>query len=73
MLTDNRFRWLSRLAGASGPGAADAVACQLHMPCGVLAGALAGLGVPAVVTAESTAPPACARLRPGALRWVLRR
>ena len=60
MLTDTRFRWLSRFAGASGPGASEAVARALHVPCGILAGALAGLGVPAVVTAEPGAPPACA-------------
>ena len=60
VLTDTRFRWLSRFAGASGPAGAEAVACQLHLPCGLLAGALHGLGVPAVVTAEHGVPPACA-------------
>jgi hypothetical protein len=60
VLTDTRFRWLSRFAGASGPGASEVVARALHVPCGILAGALAGLGVAAVVTAEPGAPPACA-------------
>jgi len=32
----------------------------LHVPCGILAGALASLGVAAVVTAEATQPPSCA-------------
>jgi hypothetical protein len=60
VLTDNRFRWLSRFAGASGPEGAAAAARALHLPCGILCGALAGLGVPAVVTAEPGAAPACA-------------
>ncbi len=60
MLTDNRFRWLSRFAGAAGPEAAPAMARQLHLPCGILCGALAGLGVPAVVTAEPGVAPVCA-------------
>jgi hypothetical protein len=63
VLTDNRFRWLSRFVGASGPEGAAAAARALHLPCGILCGALAGLGVPAVVTAEPGAPPACAFLR----------
>jgi hypothetical protein len=61
VLTDARFRWLSRFAGAAAGGgaASDVLQRQLHLPCGVLAGALAGLGVPAVVTAEAGVPPAC--------------
>ena len=62
VLTDNRFRWLHRFAGAppGGAGVAEAIARQLHLPCGVLCGALAGLGVQAVVTAEAGVAPACA-------------
>ena len=61
MLTDTRFRWLARLAGApAGPQTDAVVQRTLFLPCGLLRGALAGLGVPAVVTAEPGATlPSC--------------
>jgi len=61
VLTDSRFRWLSRLAGAPPGPELDAVVLRsLHLPCGIVRGALTGLGVPAVVTAEpGAALPAC--------------
>jgi hypothetical protein len=62
VLTDTRFRWLHRLAGATPGPELDAVVLRtLHLPCGILRGAMTGLGVPAVVTAEPGAVlPACA-------------
>jgi len=62
VLTDTRFRWLARFAGAAGAAETEAAARALHLPCGLLAGALAGLGVPAVVTAEAGVLPACESL-----------
>ena len=60
VLTDNRFRWLQRLAGVpSSPELEAVVQRSLHFPCGLLRGALAALGVVAVVTAEPGALPAC--------------
>jgi len=61
VLTDTRFRWLSRLAGApAGPEAEAVVQRTLHLPCGLLRGALQALGVQATVTAEPGVLPACA-------------
>ena len=66
VLTDNRFRWLSRLTGAAAGPATDAVVARtLYFPCGLIRGALAALGVPAVVTAEPGTLPACALRRGG--------
>ena len=61
VLTDTRFRWLARLTGApAGPQTDAVVQRTLFLPCGLLRGALAGLGVPAVVTAEPGATlPSC--------------
>jgi hypothetical protein len=64
VLTDNRFRHLARLAGApAGPETEAVVQRTLHFPCGLIRGALAALGVSAVVTAEPGTLPACAQRR----------
>jgi hypothetical protein len=74
VLSDNNFRWLSRLppappAGSDPPtpeaasqraAAAAAASNQLHLACGLLAGALSQLGVACVVEADARACPAVA-------------
>ncbi|GAX76585.1 hypothetical protein CEUSTIGMA_g4031.t1 [Chlamydomonas eustigma] len=69
VLTDNNFRWLSRSPPISSAGgdpsqeeALREVALQhLHLPCGILRGAMIQLGVPCTVEADhKLSPPACA-------------
>ncbi|ORZ39454.1 transport protein particle component, partial [Catenaria anguillulae PL171] len=60
VLQDNQFAWFR---GASGPGSAaettQAMAPYLWFPCGLIRGALAGLGLSTVVMAESAGLPQC--------------
>ncbi|KAG1680740.1 hypothetical protein FOA52_008072 [Chlamydomonas sp. UWO 241] len=74
VLSDSNFRWLSRLppappvgsdpptpeAAAQRAAAAAVASNQLHLACGVLAGALSQLGVACVVEADAHACPAAA-------------
>ncbi|KAK9831437.1 hypothetical protein WJX81_004605 [Elliptochloris bilobata] len=70
VLKDNTFRWLAKLsvdpAPPAGAAATRAVASvaelardYLVLPCALVRGALAHLGVNAAVTAEAAVPPAC--------------
>ncbi|KAF2484604.1 transport protein particle component [Neohortaea acidophila] len=63
VLTDQRFQALSRMSvdKRAGPKALEEALSRaqlsLYFPCGVIRGALAGLGITASVTAESTELP----------------
>lgn len=67
MLKDTDFRWLKHLSLA--PGRPEATTPQelakdyLHLPCGIIRGAMLHLGVDCTVTAEAlpgpTATPIC--------------
>ncbi|KAI8930330.1 NO signaling/Golgi transport ligand-binding domain-containing protein [Entophlyctis helioformis] len=62
VLTDNSFRWLTRMA-SDGHTTNDAVkaiiADHLAFPCGLVRGVLANFGIPTTVTAEATSLPQC--------------
>mmetsp|Transcript_3455 Transcript_3455/g.5240 ORF Transcript_3455/g.5240 Transcript_3455/m.5240 type:complete len:168 (-) Transcript_3455:202-705(-) len=61
VIMDNRFRWLSRFAGALSPGAQNArdiAHIHLAFPCGLVRGALHCLGLESQVTAEWVNHPA---------------
>ncbi|KAF2768470.1 transport protein particle component [Teratosphaeria nubilosa] len=64
VLTDNRFQPLSRMSvdRGAGPKAADEAIARaqtyMYFPCGVLRGALAGLGIEATVEGSSAEIPA---------------
>eukprot|EP00904_Undaria_pinnatifida_P002512 jgi/Undpi1/12261/HiC_scaffold_5.g01937.m1 len=51
VLKDNDFRWTSRYAEDDSVGSRDLVARLLQLPCGLVRGALANLGLAAVVRA----------------------
>lgn len=58
VLTDSKFKWLDKYTSD------DIITKQiatkmLHIPCGILRGALANLGISAVVTAELNNLPSC--------------
>jgi hypothetical protein len=62
VLRDTQFRWTLRLsqnlvAGAERIGAAELAAEHLVLPCALVRGALAGLGLEATVTADATTLP----------------
>ncbi|KAG2489043.1 hypothetical protein HYH03_012480 [Edaphochlamys debaryana] len=71
VLQDNGFRWLQRLAGPPPPGAGagadpgrEEAARQLalrylHLPCGLVRGALGHLGVACTVEADPKQLPSC--------------
>jgi len=52
VLTDVKFKWLEKYAGADDMSSKQAAAKMLHFPCGILKGALANLGISAVVNAD---------------------
>jgi hypothetical protein len=51
VLSDFRFRWLERYSSDDAQSK-QAAARLLHFPCGLLRGALANLGIAAIVTAD---------------------
>ena len=72
MLQDNSFRWLQRLTpvggAAGGVEGADSAKEELlrktalsyvHLPCGIIRGALCHLGVVCTVEADPKALPGC--------------
>jgi len=52
VLTDSKFKWLEKYAGADDIASKQAAARMLHFPCGILKGALANLGIAAIVNAD---------------------
>ncbi|KAL3874352.1 hypothetical protein ACJMK2_037380 [Sinanodonta woodiana] len=57
VLQDNRFRFLTHIS--NGKQYMEAAPKYLALPCGMIRGALANLGVNCVVTAEVSTMPAC--------------
>ena len=75
VLQDNGFRWLQRLsppAPGSDPGREEAARqlalSYLHLPCGIVRGALCHLGVICTVEADPKQMPSCECAR-GAWIW----
>jgi trafficking protein particle complex subunit 6 len=64
VLRDTQFRWTLRLAqnlvaGATRLSPNELAADYLALPCGIIRGTLAALGLTTVVTADATALPQC--------------
>ncbi|KAI9189887.1 hypothetical protein H9P43_001320 [Blastocladiella emersonii ATCC 22665] len=60
VLQDNNFRWFTNASSAGSPqDTTRAMTPYLWFPCGLIRGALAGLGLPTVVMAESAGLPQC--------------
>lgn len=60
VLTDNNFRWFSRMSADGPPSETSKLAFQhVAFPCGLIRGALANLGVQSVVIAEVPNIPQC--------------
>lgn len=61
MLHDNAFRFLAHVSGPTGdPEPLQRyLADSMVLPCSIIKGALAGLGLPATVSPETIQPPAC--------------
>ncbi|KAH6624524.1 transport protein particle component [Chaetomium sp. MPI-SDFR-AT-0129] len=57
VLTDNAFRPFSRMSAQSSSQAVIGAQPFLRLPCGIVRGALAGLGISATVQAETTELP----------------
>ena len=55
-LFDNSFRWLEKHS-SDDPATKEAAAVLLHLPCGIVRGALDNLGMTAVVNADFTSLP----------------
>jgi hypothetical protein len=51
VLTDTKFKWLEKYC-SDDIASKQAATNMLHIPCGLLRGALANLGVTSVVTAD---------------------
>ena len=58
MLTDSKFRWLEKYS-SDDIASKQAAVRMLHIPCGILRGALANFGVLAIVNADFNNLPAC--------------
>ncbi|EIE88188.1 hypothetical protein G6F57_005786 [Rhizopus arrhizus] len=60
VLQDNGFRWFMRMStDVGGADSAKKAMPYVWFPCGIIRGALASLGVPSVVAAETTNLPQC--------------
>ena len=58
VLSDSRFKWLDRYA-SDDLSSKQAAVRMLNFPCGILRGALANLGLNAIVNAEFNVLPGC--------------
>ena len=58
VLSDFKFKWLERYSLSDDMTSKQAAAKLLHFPCGILRGALANLGITAVVNADFNTLPA---------------
>ena len=58
VLTDSRFKWLEKYS-SDDIVSKQAAARMLNIPCGLLRGALANLGMTAIVNADFNNLPAC--------------
>ncbi|KAI8826255.1 BET3 family protein [Fimicolochytrium jonesii] len=60
VLTDNNFRWFSRMSGdGTSTDLGRQAFAHLAFPCGLIRGALSNLGVPSVVIGEVSTVPQC--------------
>ncbi|KAG2221262.1 hypothetical protein INT45_012383 [Circinella minor] len=60
VLQDNSFRWFMRMStDIGGADSAKKATPYIWFPCGIVRGALANLGVPSVVVAETSNLPQC--------------
>ncbi|KAJ3298227.1 Trafficking protein particle complex subunit 6B [Rhizoclosmatium sp. JEL0117] len=59
VLTDNNFRWFSRMSANSATETAQLAFPHAAFPCGLIRGALSALGVASVVIAEVSNTPQC--------------
>ena len=59
VLQDYKFRWLRRFSAATDEATKREALKYLIMPCGIIRGALANLGVNAIITADITDVPSC--------------
>ena len=57
VLSDNKFKWLERYS-SDDMTSKQAATRLLHFPCGILRGALANLGIAAIVNADFNTLPA---------------
>ena len=60
VLQDYQFRWLSRFSSTDDEDAKREALKYLIFPCGLIRGALANLGVTAIVNADISTVPSCA-------------
>lgn len=58
VLSDSRFKWLERYS-SDDIASKQAAARMLNFPCGMMRGALANLGVLAIVNADFNTLPGC--------------
>lgn len=58
VLTDAKFKWLERYS-SDDIASKTAASNMLHIPCGMIRGAMANLGVLAIVNADFNNLPAC--------------
>ena len=59
MLQDYAFRWIARFSSVDDETAKREALKFLILPCGIIRGALANLGVTAVITADISTVPSC--------------
>eukprot|EP01126_Amoeba_proteus_P001512 TRINITY_DN10447_c0_g1_i2.p1 TRINITY_DN10447_c0_g1~~TRINITY_DN10447_c0_g1_i2.p1 ORF type:complete len:137 (+),score=21.78 TRINITY_DN10447_c0_g1_i2:168-578(+) len=59
VLTDNKFRWITRLSSDTSHRTKQLVEKYVVFPCGLIKGALDVLGVPCFVKAEISSVPMC--------------
>lgn len=59
VVQDFNFRWLSSFSSSSDQHTKDMALLFLLFPCGMIRGALANLGVTAIVNADITTLPGC--------------
>jgi hypothetical protein len=58
VLTDSKFKWLEKYS-SDDISSKQAASKMLHIPCGIISGALANLGLPAIVNADFNNLPSC--------------
>ena len=58
VLSDFKFRWLDRYS-FDDPASKQAASNMLYFPCGIIRGALANIGLSAIVTADILTLPGC--------------
>lgn len=62
VVQDFNFRWLASFSAASDQHTKDMALLFLVFPCGLIRGALANLGITAIVNADVTTLPGCTSL-----------